>query len=117
MNRLTPEAVNQRLAAIKDLRSKGLNQQEIGNRLGLTQPAVSAFMRRHGLKGRASGAYLAKLRPRNWGEETADPSNLTQEQLDTARRTGITPERFAWLCSCQRIGTRVGEHRGGNSIG
>jgi hypothetical protein len=38
-----------------------------------------------------------------WGTETADPSNLTEEQLLMCKRTGVKPERMAWLLLCPKI--------------
>jgi len=64
-------------------------------------------------------ACASNARP-GWGSETADPAILTPEQLDTARRVGITPERFAWLCSIPKENNpRPGAigWRGGNTIG
>jgi transcriptional regulator with XRE-family HTH domain len=114
---LPKEVAAERIRLITAYKAKGLTQHEMASKMGISQPCVHSFMKKHGLTTKAKGAYLRKLRTRDWGVETADPSRLSPDQLDTARRTGISPERFAWLCSCKRLGTRVGEHRGGNSIG
>lgn len=112
MPRITKAAAAERVELIKALKCQGLNQTQIGLRLGITQPAVCSFMKKHGLVSKAMGKMLTKLRPRDWGVETADPSTLTQDQLAIARRTGISPERFAWLCTCPRDGSdRKGARR------
>jgi predicted XRE-type DNA-binding protein len=105
MPRITKADAAKRVELIKALKCQGLNQSQIGERIGLTQPAVCSFMKKHGLISKAMGKMLTKLRPRDWGAETADPSNLSKEQLDIASRTGISPERFAWLCTCPKDGS------------
>lgn len=35
----------------------------------------------------------------------ADPSGLTPDHLDKARRWGIAPSRFAWLLKCPKGGS------------
>ena len=122
-NTLSPEARAARIKLVLELRALGRTQRDIAAKLGITQPGLSAFELSAGIrdpKFRRTPSQKAKLRPRNWGVEKGDPSTLTPEQLETARRTGITPERFAWLCACPRDPNAkrgaVG-HRGGAAIG
>lgn len=70
----------------------------------------------HKVKRPGEHLKVRKKREKPWGTETADPSNLAQWQLDTARRVGIKPERFAWLCTCPNDGNARG-WMGGNTIG
>ena len=112
-----------RINLVVELRALGRTQRDIAAVIGITQPALSAFELKEGIrnpKHRQTAAQKAKLRPRQWGIEKGDPSTLTAEQLETARRTGITPERFAWLCAIPRnVEARRGAigWRGGNTIG
>ena len=110
------------LARIKPLIEQGMMPTEVANRTGIRVDTIRHYARRY-----CKRAYLkvrnhacASNARRQWGTETADPAILTHEQLDTARRVGITPERFAWLCSIpkniDRKGGAIG-HRGGNTIG
>lgn len=70
----------------------------------------------HKVKRPGEHKKVRKTREAPWGKETADPSNLADWQLETARRVGIKPERFAWLCTCPHDGNARG-WMGGNTIG
>ena len=113
---LPKEVAAERIRLITSYKAQGLTQHEMAAKMGISQPCVHSFMKKHGLTTKAKGAYLRKLRTRDWGAETADPSRLSPDQLDIARRVGITPERFAWLCTCPHDGNAKG-WRGGASIG
>ena len=108
---------------IKPLVEGGMLPTQIAAKVGINVDSVRHILRRYChrpyLKVRkhacASNARAA------WGTETSDPAILTPAQLDTARRVGITPERFAWLCSIPKTsqppkGGAIG-WRGGNTIG
>jgi hypothetical protein len=107
---------------INPLVKGGMLPTQIAREVGINVDSVRHILRRYChrpyLKVRKH-ACASNARPK-WGSETADPAILTPEQLDTARRVGITPERFAWLCSIpknlDRKGGAIG-HRGGNTIG
>ena len=110
------------LARIKPLIEQGMMPTEVANRTGISADTIRHYARRY-----CKRAYLkvrkhacaSNARPQ-WGTETADPAILTPEQLDTARRVGITPERFAWLCSIPKDNKpKAGAigWRGGNTIG
>ena len=107
---------------IKPLVEAGMLPTQIAQRVGINVDSVRHILRRYChrpyLKVRKH-ACASNARP-GWGSETADPAILTPEQLDTARRVGITPERFAWLCSIPKDPNAkrgaVG-HRGGAAIG
>ncbi len=112
-----PEAVaNERLRLIREWLRKGVTQVQMGTRLKLTQPAVSAFMKRHGLARTSPGNVAAAQRAAEWGKERADPSTLTADQREHAARIGIEPGRYAWLMTCPKTGNAKG-WRGGASIG
>ena len=112
-----PEAVaTERLRLIRQWLRKGVTQVQMASCLKLTQPAVSAFMKRHGLARTSPGNAAAAQRAAEWGKERADPSTLTAEQRDHAARIGIEPGRYAWLLTCPKSGNAKG-WRGGASIG
>ena len=107
---------------IKPLVEAGMLPTQIAQRVGINVDSVRHILRRYChrpyLKVRKH-ACASNARA-SWGTETADPAILTPEQLDTARRVGITPERFAWLCAIPKDLSRKGGsigHRGGNTIG
>ena len=107
---------------INPLVEGGLLPTQIAAKVGLNVDSVRHILRRYChrpyLKVRKT-ACASNARA-SWGSETADPAILTSEQLDTARRVGIAPERFAWLCSIPKQNNpRPGAigWRGGNTIG
>ena len=107
---------------IKPLVEGGMLPTQIAAKVGLNVDSVRHILRRYChrpyLKVRKT-ACASNARA-SWGTETADPAILTPEQLETARRVGITPERFAWLCSIPKQNNpRPGAigWRGGNHIG
>lgn len=122
-NGLSPEAKAKRMQIVLELRALGRTQRDIAAQLGISQPGLSAFEKAAGIrdpKYRRTLSQAQKLRARPWGMEKADPSNLTHEQLETARRTGIEPARFAWLLLCPKDpNSKRGAigHRGGAAIG
>ena len=107
---------------IRPLVNSGLLPTQIAQKVGINVDSVRHILRRYlhrpYLKVR-NHSCASNARPA-WGSETADPSTLTEEQLETARRVGITPERFAWLCAIPKNPDAkrgaVG-YRGGNHIG
>ena len=107
---------------VKPLVEAGMLPTQIAKRVGINVDSVRHILRRycHSPYLKVRKHACASNARASWGTETADPAILTPEQLDTARRTGITPERFAWLCSIpknlDRKGGAIG-HRGGNTIG
>ena len=120
---LPPEERARRMKVVLELRALGRTQRDIAAVLGISQPGLSAFEKAAGIrdpKYRRTLSQAQKLRARPWGMEKADPSNLTPEQLETARRTGIEPARFAWLLLCPKDPNAkraaIG-HRGGAAIG
>jgi hypothetical protein len=114
--RITKQKAEERRVAILGFIKEGLTQQDMASRLGISQPAVHAFMRLRGLTRKSLAMSKAARQSAQWGRETADPSSLAPWQLEVARRTGISPERFAWLCTCPHAGNAKG-WRGGASIG
>jgi transcriptional regulator len=112
-----PQAVaTERLRLIKGWMRQGITQVEMASCLRLTQPAVSAFMKRHGLARTSPANVSAAQRAAQWGKERADPSTLTPDQRAHAARIGIEPGRYAWLMTCPKTGNAKG-WRGGASIG
>lgn len=113
---LDPELVAHRTKLVIDMTAEGKPQREIAAALGITSSALCVFTARHKLRRQVADAR--KFGRKQWGSEKADPSTLSPEQLDVARRVGITPERFAWLCSCPHDGKgNARGWRGGASIG
>ena len=108
------------LAKIKPLIEKGLLPNAVAERTGVSVETVRHYARRYCHRPNHKPQLSNRARADLWGSETADPSTLTAEQLDVARRVGITPERFAWLCAIPKNPDAkrgmIG-HRGGNSIG
>jgi hypothetical protein len=121
MSKMTPRT-RVLVDRVRPLVESGLLPTQIAEKVGINVDSVRHILRRYCqrpyLKVR-NHACASNARPA-WGSETADPSTLTPEQLDTARRVGITPERFAWLCAIPKNPDAkrgaVG-HRGGNHIG
>lgn len=121
MSKMTPR-IKVLVERVRPLVESGLLPTQIAEKVGINVDSVRHILRRYlhrpYLKVR-NHACASNARP-EWGSETADPSTLSPEQLDLARRVGITPERFAWLCSCPKNPDAkrgaVG-YRGGNHIG
>lgn len=107
---------------IKPLVEGGMLPTQIAAEVGINVDKVRHILRRycHRPYLKVRNAACASNARASWGSETADPAILTPEQLDTARRVGIAPERFAWLCSIPKDPNAkrgaIG-YRGGNHIG
>jgi hypothetical protein len=47
---------------------------------------------------------MAKCQEMTTRNKRADPSYLTEDHLDKARRWGISPTRYAWVLKCPKGG-------------
>lgn len=113
---LSAELVAERARIIINMTAEGKPQRDIAAAVGITPSALCVFTAKHKLRRQVADAR--KFGRRQWGSETADPATLSREQLEVAKRVGITPERFAWLCTCPHDGKgNARGWRGGASIG
>ena len=105
MGRITNEQAEERLSKCLTFLSQGLNLTQIAEKTAIKRTTLHRFLCRHGaIKSRAQRQRRVSAQQDNWGKETLDPSHLTPEQLDQARRFGIRPGRYAWLLTCPRGG-------------
>lgn len=95
----------ERLAQVKALLAQGQPQIVIAGKVGMAQSNLCGYLKRHGLR---TWTPRKGSNDSGWGRERLDPPSLTQDQLDQARRLGITPGRYAWLLTCPRSGNYQG---------
>lgn len=91
-----------RVAAIQPLLDKEMSMPAIAEATGYSLSAVSHTVRRY-CKRPASykpNPNLSKGTRLTADHDEADPSFLTPEQRERAKRLGMTEGRFAWLCKC-----------------
>lgn len=93
-----------RVAKIQPLVTQGIKPSEIGRQIGLDASVVRHLIRRY--CDRPEGYVNPNLSHNesmmDWQSE-CDPSVLTDDQREHAKRVGITEGRYAWLISCKRI--------------
>jgi len=105
MGRISNAEAEARLAKCLVYLSQGMGVTQISDRVGIQRTTLHRFLYRHGaIKGGREKQRRVSAQQDNWGKERLDPSHLTEEQLEQARRFGITPGRYAWLLTCPRGG-------------
>ena len=108
-----------RVALIQPLVTEGLKPAQISHRIGLNPDVVRHIIRRYCKRPDGYYKYGRNENMMDWQSEV-DPSHLTPEQREHAKRLNMTEGRYAWVMACPRdiVGHRpnVG-HRGGNTIG
>lgn len=93
---------NERLAIIQPMVTQGMKPSQIADAIGVNPEIIRHFIRRWCIrpegyvKPNANAGCLM-----DWQSE-ADPSNLTDDQREHARRVGMTEGRYAWLMTCPK---------------
>lgn len=92
----------ERIKLIQPLVTQGMKPKQIADKIGLNPEIVRHLIRRHCVRPEGyvnpnlTGSCLMD------SDSVGDPSILTEEQRERAKRVGITPERFAWMLGCPR---------------
>ena len=101
-----------RLALVQPLVNEMLTPTQIARRVDLSRSQVAHLVRHYCERPEGYCNRNGKIGVNNSiCLDEADPSGLTEEQLDMARRVGITPGRFAWMVACPRITEVVNNRR------
>lgn len=94
------EAAIKKAVAV-DMINAGASLLEITTALGYTRKSKTIqLLERGGIK--VPRRLINECKAHRATETEADPSNLTEEQIERANALGITLGRFAWLLSCPR---------------
>jgi hypothetical protein len=104
VNTKEAEAIRKkRVALIQPLVDKGLKPQQISDEIGINAETIRHIIRRWCVRPEG---YLKPMANQeaclmDWDSE-CDPSNLTDEQRQHAKRVGMTEGRYAWLMTCPK---------------
>ena len=106
MARISNAEAEERLARCLTYISHGMGVREISEREGIQRVTLHRFLCRHGAIKTSGRDRMRRIQAAadNWGKERLDPSHLTEEQLEQARRLGVKPARYAWLLTCPKGG-------------
>jgi hypothetical protein len=93
----------ERVSKIQPLVTQGIKPSEIGRIIGLDASIVRHLIRRYcdRPEGYVNPNLSSNESMMDWQSE-CDPSVLTDDQREHAKRVGITEGRYAWLLSCPR---------------
>ena len=97
------EIRKKRVALIQPLVNKGLKPQQISEEIGINAETIRHIIRRWCVRPEGYVKPIKKndMCVMDW-ESERDPSTLTNEQREHAKRVGMTEGRYAWLLTCPK---------------
>ena len=95
------EIREKRLAIIQPLVTQGMKPAQISDVIGLSPEIIRHIIRRWCVRPEGYIRHKISDSLMDWQSE-CDPSVLTDEQREHARRVGVTEGRYAWLLSCPK---------------
>jgi hypothetical protein len=108
--------IQERVAFIQRLIAEGRSIKEAVDTYKITGYHIREFMKRNGVSIPAQWAARKHTRQAKWtppgqpflADQRLPANGLTDDELDSAYRFGIHPERMAWLLSCKSEGNAYG---------
>jgi hypothetical protein len=97
----TTEMREKRLAIIQPLVTQGMKPAQISHVVGLSPEVIRHIIRRWCVRPEGYVRHKVADSLMDWQSE-CDPSILTDDQREHARRVGMSEGRYAWLLSCPK---------------